>query len=136
MINSFSNVPLDTKGLWSIGNNGVLIAGDQKLTHQTLLKKMQDNGQLNPAKDKKLKEACKSFESFFMAYLMKAMDKTVERQEKGIFSDSRPQQYYRDMMYDGMSQDIAKRGMGLADMLYKQVSQSLLNQVYKPDLTK
>lgn len=74
-------------------------------------------------KDAKLREACEGFESIFIQKIWEQMRKNV--QQDG-YLHSRDEQMYQGM-YD---QEFAKKmtsagGIGLADMLYEQLSQRL-----------
>ncbi len=116
--------------LWWPPNKGILYKGEQKLTREKLLKEIEArNKKVSKEELAKLKKACQDFESFFVYYLLKVMDKTVPHGE-GILGDSRPTQFYRDMFYEDLANEISRRGMGLADVIYSQAKQYLLNRVY------
>ena len=123
--------PSPRQDIWSLGNKGVLIKGEQKLTHQKLLSALRkDKKALNAEEEARLRKACQDFESFFVYYLLKNMDETVPR-DKSILGKSRSQQFYREMFYENLADDISRRGIGLADTMYNQMRQFLLHKLYK-----
>ncbi|MDR1660405.1 MAG: rod-binding protein [Desulfovibrio sp.] len=76
-------------------------------------------------KEKKLREACEGFESVFIQKMWQEMRKTVPQ---GSLLHSREEKFWQDM-YD---QELAKKmtsagGIGLADMMYRQLSQNLVS---------
>lgn len=74
-------------------------------------------------KDKELKEACKGFESMFLNMMYKQMRATVPTDE--LFGESNAQKIYQEMHDEKLMDNIANSGgVGLADMLYKQLSKS------------
>ncbi len=72
--------------------------------------------------DKELKEACKGFEAMFLNMMYKQMRATVP--EDTLFGESNAQKIFRDMIADG-------GGLGLADMLYKQLSPQVNGRIDK-----
>ena len=73
-----------------------------------------------------LKETAKQFESLFMNMVMKSMREATP--QDGMF-DSQQSKMYTSMLDQQVSQNLAKRGVGLADMLVRQLS----NQVKPVD---
>ncbi|MDR1658851.1 MAG: rod-binding protein [Desulfovibrio sp.] len=76
-------------------------------------------------KEKKLREACEGFESVFIQKMWQEMRKMVPQ---GSLLHSREEKFWQDM-YD---QELAKKmtsagGIGLADMMYRQLSQNLVS---------
>jgi Rod binding domain-containing protein len=76
-------------------------------------------------KEKKLREACEGFESVFIQKMWQEMRKTVPQ---GNLLHGREEKFWQDM-YD---QELAKKmtsagGIGLADMMYRQLSQNLVS---------
>jgi flagellar protein FlgJ len=79
--------------------------------------------------DKKLKEACKDFESIFVNILFKEMRSSVP--ESDLMPKSFATQTFEDMLDEKISGNISKgSGIGIADMMYKQMSKKL-NATYK-----
>ena len=71
--------------------------------------------------DKELKEACKGFESMFLNMMYKQMRATVPTDD--LFGDSNAKKIYQEMHDEKLMDGIAQGGgVGLADMLYKQLS--------------
>lgn len=118
------------ESLWWPPNQGDLASGEQKITHQELLAQIKPQEEVDPEKQAELKSACRQFESFFMYYLLKEMDKTVPREE-GLMGNSMPQKFYREMFYERLADTMSESGMGLSKFLYDQLSQSLVNRIYK-----
>ncbi|MCT4687994.1 rod-binding protein [Vallitalea sp.] len=74
--------------------------------------------------DKQLKEACKEFEQYFVNQLFKEMRNTVHN--GGLIPKSQGEELFEDMLYDEYSKEISEgSGIGISDMMYKQLSKSL-----------
>lgn len=73
-----------------------------------------------------IKEAAKQFEALFMGMMLKSM-----RQAGGQdgLMDNEQTKMYTQMLDQQFSQKIANRGMGLADMLVKQLSRQMGDQL-------
>lgn len=70
--------------------------------------------------DKKLRQAAENFEAFFLSQLLSQMKKTIP--DGGLFGHSQQKDILEGMFDDGLSKEMAHgRGVGLADMLYKQL---------------
>ena len=80
------------------------------------------------ADQKKLKKAAQEFEGIFVQQMLEAMDKTVDR-ENSILSGGSAEQYFRSMMNQeiakSMTSGLGGSGFGLAETIYKQMSQSI-----------
>lgn len=77
--------------------------------------------------DAKLKKACEGFEAMFMNMMYKEMRKTVPK--NGFWGNSHAEEMWQDMMDTEMVDQLAKSGgIGLADMLYKQMKQDFKDQ--------
>lgn len=75
--------------------------------------------------EKELKEACKGFEAMFLSMMYKEMRKTVP--ENTLFGKSNAEKIFEDMRDSEMMKNIADGGgVGLADMMYRQLSPQLL----------
>lgn len=72
-----------------------------------------------------LKTAAKQFEALFMNMVMKSMRDATP--QDGIF-DSQQSKMYTSMLDQQVSQKMAARGIGLADVLIRQLSNNALNQ--------
>lgn len=72
--------------------------------------------------DKKLKEACVEFESYFLNMMFKSMRKTVASND-GIFGKSNAEKIFQEMLDEQLTDKMAKTGgIGLANVMYKQLS--------------
>lgn len=82
--------------------------------------------------DKKLRQACNDFESYFIKMMFNSMRKTTFASENGFFAKSNAQNIFEDMLYEEYGNIIANgdNGLGLSDMLYKQLSSK---EVYSPE---
>lgn len=77
--------------------------------------------------DKKLKEACRGFEAMFLEIMYRQMRKTVP--ENTLFGKSHAQEIWEDMRDSEMMKNLAESGgLGLGDMLYRQLAPSVLAQ--------
>lgn len=71
--------------------------------------------------EEKLKKACQEFEGYFLQQLFKEMRKTIP--ESNLFEKSAGREIYEDVLYEEYSKNISRgSGMGIADMLYKQLN--------------
>lgn len=78
--------------------------------------------------DAKLRKACEGFESMFMNMMYKEMRKTVPK--SGFWGNSNAEDLWQDMMDSEMVDQMAKSGgIGLADMLYKQLKRDFQDQM-------
>lgn len=93
--------------------------------------KIQDNNfekmfeQAKNSKDeKKLKDACRQFESVFMNMMMKSMRSTIH--EDGIIQKSHAREIFEGMLDEKVADEAVKgQGMGLAQQMYKQLSKNI-----------
>lgn len=97
--------------------NKVEEAGNKKF--ESILQEVTSSKQ-----EKELKEACQNFEALFLNMMFKSMRNTIPKSE--FMSDSFATDMYEDMLYEKFSEEAAKdRGIGLGDMLYKQLLKNL-----------
>ncbi len=67
-----------------------------------------------------LREACQGFEALFLDMMFREMRKTVPKDE--LFGESNAMDIYRDMHDSEVMKQVSKSGgIGLGDMLYKQL---------------
>ena len=85
---------------------------------------------LNP-KDKthkEMKEVAQQFEAIFIKQLLDEMEKTVDR-ENSLLGGGSAEGYFRDMMYDNIANNMSTgavgSGLGIAEMVYRQMQQQL-----------
>lgn len=76
-----------------------------------------------------LKETAKQFEALFMNMVMKSMREATP--QDGVF-DSEQSRMYTSMLDQQISQNLAKRGVGLAEVLVRQLSNSVNAQQALP----
>ncbi len=75
--------------------------------------------------DAKLKEACQGFESLFLNMMLKEMRKTVPKNET---SNSYAMGMYQEMLDEEIAENASKgKGIGIADAMYRQLSNKLKN---------
>jgi flagellar protein FlgJ len=72
-----------------------------------------------------LKDAAKQFEALFMQMMLKAMRDTVP---EGGLTQSNEGRMYQELLDQQWAQQLAARGMGLADLLTAQLSGQLAAQ--------
>jgi flagellar protein FlgJ len=78
--------------------------------------------------EKQLKKACKDFESYFINYIYKQMQSSVNsiNNGEGIVKRSQGEDIFTEMLADEYSKQATEQGgIGLADMMYKQLSKNL-----------
>ena len=74
----------------------------------------------NDKDDKKLKEACRDFESILLNQMLSAMRKAIPKD--GLFKKSLCMDIYESMYDQYLSKEIAQeKGIGMRDMLYKDL---------------
>ena len=87
-------------------------------------KAIKDKASMTPeqlAYDKKLREACQGFEAMFLNMMYREMRRTVP--DDSLFGTSNAQKIWQDMMDTEMvNQMSAAGGVGLADVIYKQLT--------------
>lgn len=77
---------------------------------------------------KKLYAACQDLESVFVNTVIKTMRQSI--QKGGLMGDSFAEETYQSMLDEEYSKQIGKtRTLGIADMLYKQLSQNISDEV-------
>ncbi len=71
-------------------------------------------------RDKKLKEACKQFESVFTYEILKTMRNSIQKCD--LFSGGQAEEVYQSMLDQELSKNMAGKGSNsIADMLYQQL---------------
>ncbi len=82
-----------------------------------------DSGKM-PAKGQssdELKKVCRDFESIFVNQLMQQMRRTIPKE--GLLGGGKAEEIYTTMQDAEMAKNISQqRGIGLADVLYRQLS--------------
>ena len=79
------------------------------------------NEAVSSKQDKALKDACKGFEGMFLSMMYKQMRATVPKDT--LFGESNAQNIFKDMRDNELMKTVAESGgVGLADMMYRQLS--------------
>ena len=74
-----------------------------------------------PKSQHEIKKAAQDFEAVLLNMVIKAMWKTIP--ESGLFEKDNSTQIYEGLMHSSLSEEMARnRGMGIAKVLYKQLS--------------
>jgi len=96
---------------------------------ESVLKKAFDDGD-----KKKLKEACDQFEAIMLQMLYKQMKATVP--EGGLTEKSTAREMFEDMLDETLMEKSSQRGIGLSDMMYRQLSAQMdrMYKIQKPDI--
>lgn len=84
--------------------------------------------------DVKLRQVCKDMESVFLGMMLKQMRSTVPK--TGLTGGkSNAAEIYQSMLDDEMAKEMAKAGgIGIGDMMYRQLSQEKNNTTKSPSL--
>ena len=104
------------------------MAMDQAAQNELVQRKIQMDGlrkQLDPGKDEKakLRESCEGFESIFIQKMWEQMRKNISKEG---YLHSKDEESYQSMFDVELSKKMASAGgIGLADMMYLQLSQKL-----------
>ena len=81
--------------------------------------------------DETLKEACREMEAYFIQHLYKTM-KTSTQLGEGIVPKGQHEEMFEDMLIEEQSKEATKAGgIGLADMLYKQLTKEYASAQYQ-----
>ncbi|MEQ8173743.1 MAG: rod-binding protein [Syntrophomonadaceae bacterium] len=76
---------------------------------------------------KKLYQACQDLESVFVNTVMKTMRQSI--QKGGLLGDSFAEETFQSMLDEEYSKQVSKtRTLGIADMLYKQLSRNITDK--------
>jgi flagellar protein FlgJ len=72
--------------------------------------------------DRELREACESFESYFLQIMLREMRKTTF-DDNGFLPKSSAEKMFTDMLDEEIAKSASKgKGIGLADQLYRQMT--------------
>jgi peptidoglycan hydrolase FlgJ len=102
---------------------GMQAAENDLVQRKLSLDKVRKNVAPGPDQDKKLREACKGFESMFINKMWSEMKATVHKEG---YLHSKEEQAYMGMFDQELSKKLADSGgMGLGDMLYAHLHERL-----------
>lgn len=119
MINTVSGLGLSANGMADSAKGRAQAAKAEGFAEE--LEQAQKNTMSDPAYQKKLKDACRGFESMFLQMMWKEMRGTVP--ENALFGESQGEKIFRDMLDTEMLDRMSEAGgVGLADMMYKQLT--------------
>ncbi len=76
--------------------------------------------------ESQLKEVCHEFESLFISMLFKQMKATVPKSD--YLGNDTASDIYKSMLDDQLCEVASQRGIGLGDMMYKQLSKKYKNE--------
>jgi Rod binding domain-containing protein len=80
------------------------------------------------------KKAANQFESFFLYLVLKEMDKTIDR-TSGLFGDSTPDKFMREMYYEELAGKLTESGgVGLSKMLMSSLASKQAPKTALPEL--
>ena len=82
---------------------------------ESTLKKAFDEGD-----KEKLRKVCNEFEAVMLKMLFKQMKATID--ESGLTEKSRAREIFEDEFDDLLMEQASERGMGISDMMYRQLS--------------
>ena len=72
-----------------------------------------------------LKKAAQEFESIFITKMLSEMDKTVDKEENGLFgNDNKYEEAFKSIVFQQMGRDLAsnpRTTFGFADQIYRQM---------------
>jgi flagellar protein FlgJ len=110
------------EGLGSAGIDKAINAKQNvtDIAFEDMLKKAYTDGD-----KEQLKEVCKEFEGIMLNMMFKQMKKTVP--EGGLFEKNIAREIFEEMLDEELMSDATQRGIGVAEVLYKQLSLNLDN---------
>lgn len=96
------------------------------LTQTQSTEKLQSTlGTIDDATDEELMEACKSFESYFVEQVLKAMEKTTGKTEE----DGDYLEIFKDNLYQEYAKMIAdSQSLGLAQQFYDSIKRNSISE--------
>lgn len=99
-----------------------------QLSNSLLSEKLKNLPEAKQKELSKLKNACSEFESIFMHQMLKEMRKTVDEKNSMVYG-GQAEEIFSDMLDQERAKDMK---IGLGDMMFKQLSKSLMNTTDKP----
>lgn len=77
--------------------------------------------------DKEIRQVCRDFEKIFLSMMYKQMKATVPKSQ--LFAEDASRDIFESMMDDSLMEEASKgNGLGLGDVLYKQLKKQLNNK--------
>jgi len=91
------------------------------------IEKLEDNIEV---KREKLREACKEFEAIFIEYMLKVMRRSIPK--SNLFKRELSEEIYTSLFDEKIAEEVAKvKGLGIGDMLYKELSRLIPDRTDK-----
>ena len=85
-------------------------------------------GKMDPKETARLQKVSKDFESIFLAYMLKTMRQSVDK-EDGLVEESQGEQIFGEMRDEELSKNMANAGgIGLSRLLVEQLKQTIETQ--------
>lgn len=108
--------------------NNAIESTKSSVVQDSFEKKLQDA--IANKDEKQLKAACKEFESIMLSMMYKQMRSAIPRSD--LIPSDAGRDIFESMLDEALMEEASKgKGVGLADVLYKQLSRSLAGQ--KPE---
>ncbi len=114
-----------------IGLTSPYMAGINNLNQNTARSQnLQRKIENSSVEDRELMDACETFESYFLQMMYKSMRNTVNS-SGSVIPQSNAEKIFQDMLDEENSKKAAEsgNGIGLAQMLYKQLSRQNRNVI-------
>ncbi len=111
----------------------MMSAADQKL--EASLRTLQQRTENADGEEKALRQVSRDMESLFVKMLLDSMDKTVPRGEDS-WDNSQAMQTWRGMLNEELAGQLGENSpIGMADMIYKQLSGDMARHLEVPSAT-
>jgi len=88
-------------------------------------KKVEQFSKTKTKSKEELKKVTQEFESVFLEQLFKTMRKTIPK--SGFLGGGQSEEIYTYMLDQELSKKLSQRGIGIADILYTQLSKQIVN---------
>ena len=98
------------------------------LSNSLVAKKIKELPESKKKELSKLKDACSEFESIFMHQMLKEMRKTVDPKNSLVYG-GQAEEIFSDMLDQERAKEMK---IGLGDMMFRQLSQSIISSTDKP----
>lgn len=98
------------------------------LSSNLMAKKAENLSEEKKKELAKLKDACSEFESIFMHQMLKEMRKTVDKKNSMVYG-GQAEEIFSDMLDQERAKEMK---IGLGDMMFSQLSQSIVNTTKNP----
>lgn len=121
---------MDISGINNNLNNNNLSNAKNKVADDSFEKRLRSA--LDGKNEKELKSVCQEFEGIFLKMMYNQMKATVSK--SSLLEESAGREIFDTLLDDELVKEASKTGrLGLADMLYKQLSKQLDSTYVKGD---